>query len=425
VVVSLLYKLSRVLLSVPAVVLRRDSAKDAELLVLGHENAVRRRQISRPVRYEPADRFWFAALSSLIPRWRWQTVFPVTPATLLAWHRRIIAAKWDYTTRRRSTGRPMTRAAIKNLILQLAEENPRWGHRRIHGELARLGHRIGASTIGDILHTAGIDPAPRRSGPTWRQFLFNQAQEIIAVDFVHIDTPLGQRLYALIFLEHATRGLHIAGVTAHPTRDWATQQARDLAADLGTRLSSPRFLLRDRDGNYSPAFDAVFAAEEIHILTTAPQAPRMNAHRERIIQTLRHELCEHVLVLNEAHARQLLATYCRHYNDHRPHQARNQLPPDTDRQPATVHHLHTSGATHLRPRRVDQRIPIRRLTCSDDFSGGAGCGPPCLLCYPADDANPLGPPVRCTDLASVVGRPGSGGYSVGAPAAVYQGAHVV
>jgi transposase len=134
--------------------------------VLRHENAVLRRQISGPVRYEPADRFWFAALSSLIPRWRWRTVFPVTPTTLLAWHRRFITAKWDYSAGRRSTGRPTTRAAIKRLILRLASENPRWGHRRIHGELARLGHRIGASTVWDILHDAGIDLAPRRSGPT-------------------------------------------------------------------------------------------------------------------------------------------------------------------------------------------------------------------------------------------------------------------
>jgi transposase len=263
-----------VLLSVPAVVLRRDSAKDAELLVLRHENAVLRRQITRPVRYEPADRFWFAALSSLIPRPRWPTVFPVTPATVLAWHRRFIAAKWDYSARRRSSGRPTTRATITNLVLRLASENPRWGHRRIHGELARLGHRIGASTVWDILHAAGIDPAPRRSGPTWRQFLTTQAHGILAVDFFHIDTALGNQLYALVFLEHATRRLHIAGVTAHPTRDWATQQARNLATDLGARLSSLRFLLRDRDGKYSPAFDAVFQTEEINILKTSPR------HRE-------------------------------------------------------------------------------------------------------------------------------------------------
>jgi transposase InsO family protein len=225
--------------------------------------------------------------------------------------------------------------------VRLASENPRWGHRRIHGELARLGHHIGATTVWEILHTAGIDPAPRRAGPTWRQFLTNQAQAIIAVDFFHIDTALGTRLYALVFLEHATRRLHIAGVTAHPTRDWTTQQAHNLAAELGTRMDSIRFLLRDRDGKYSPTFDAVFQTEQIDILKTAPRAPRMNAHCERVIRTLRHELCDHVLILNETHAQQLLDTYCRHYNDHRPHQARSQLPPDSDRQPSTVRDLQT------------------------------------------------------------------------------------
>jgi hypothetical protein len=316
---------------------------------------------------------------------RWPTVFPITPATLLAWHRRFITAKWDYTNRRRSTARPTTRPAITKLILQLACENPRWGHRRIHGELARLGHRIGASTVWQILHTAGIDPAPRRSGPTWRQFLTNQARAITAVDFFHIDTALGTRPYALVFLEHATRRLHIAGVTAHPTRDPTTQQTRNLATELGTRLDSQRFLLRDRDDKYSPAFDAVFQSEEIDILKTAPQAPRINAHCEPIIQTLRHELRDHLLILNKAHARRLLATYRRHYNDHRPHQARRQLPPNTEQQPTTIHDLiWRSGPSRGRvkwcpwpspwaPLRVrispaqsgDERVVHRRVVSSD------------------------------------------------------------
>jgi len=154
VIVSLLYKLSRTLLSVPAVVLRRDNSKDAELLVLRHENAVLRRQIPGRVRYESADRLWFAAVSSMIPRTHWARVFPVTPATLLAWHRRFIAAKWDYTARRQATGRPCTQAAIKKLILQLASENPRWGHRRIYGELARLGHRIGGVQLGPVARSS-------------------------------------------------------------------------------------------------------------------------------------------------------------------------------------------------------------------------------------------------------------------------------
>ncbi|WP_306750343.1 integrase core domain-containing protein [Saccharothrix yanglingensis] len=327
--------------------LRSEAAKDAELLVLRHENAVLRRQLAGQVRYEPADRFWFAALSGLVDRRRWREVFPVTPGTLLAWHRRLIARQWDYSARRR-TGRPPTRAAVKSLVLRLAQENPRWGHRRIQGELARLGHRIAASTVWQILHDAGIDPAPRRTGPTWKEFLTAQAQGIIAADFLHLDTVLGNRLYALAFLEHGTRRLHITGVTAHPTQAWTTQQARNLATDLGHRMESLRFLIRDRDGKYGQAFDAVFRADDLRVITSAPQAPRMNAHCERVIGTIRRELLDHILITGESHARQILTTYEDHYNRHRPHQARDQLPPEARQHPAAIHDLDTHRVLRTR-----------------------------------------------------------------------------
>ncbi|MBP2329289.1 transposase InsO family protein [Kibdelosporangium banguiense] len=345
---SLLYHLTRRLLSVPAMLLHRDTTKDAELLALRHENAVLRRQITGQVRYEPADRFWFATVSSLLPRRRWHEIFPVQPATILTWHRRFIAWKWDYSARRGSTGRPPTRSAIKKLVLRLADENPRWGHRRIQGELAGLGHKIAASTVWEILKSGGVDPAPRRAGPTWKQFLANQARGILAADFFHLDTALGKRLYALVLLEHGTRRLHIAGITEHPTQDWTTQQARNLTTDLGTELGALRFLLRDRDRKYSAAFDAVFQAEDINLLTSAPQAPKMNAHCERLIRTLRNEVCDHMLILNETHARHVLAEYQRHYNQHRPHQARQQRPPEPHPQHERTHGV--NARTLLRTR---------------------------------------------------------------------------
>ncbi|MGW9136505.1 integrase core domain-containing protein [Streptomyces sp. NPDC055681] len=347
-ITSLLYRATRALLSVPAVLLRRETAKDAELLVLRHENAVLRRQLTSPIRYEPADRFWLAALSSLIPRRRWSNVFPVTPGTLLAWHRRLIARKWDCSGRRRHTGRPPTAAALKKLVLRLAQDNPRWGHRRIQGELARLGHPIASSTVWQILHAAGIGPAPRRSGPSWREFLTVQAEGIIAADFFHVDTVTGRRLYALVFLEHGTRRLHLTGVTAHPTAQWATQQARNLAADLGARVESLRFALRDRDSKYTSSFDAVFETEEMEVLLSAPQAPRMNAHCERVIGTIRREALDHVLIMNGAHARQVLAEYQHHYNRHRPHRARDQRPPEAQDQLAVGHDPHTQRLLRTR-----------------------------------------------------------------------------
>ena len=271
-IISVVYLLVRCLLGCLTVLTRRQLSKDAELLVLRHENAVLRRQISR-VRYQPADRLWLAALSRLIPRRRWGEIFTVTPATMLAWHRRLVTRKWDYTSRR-SPGRPSAAAAIRKLVIRMATENPTWGHRRVQGELVRLGHPIAASTVWQILHDAGIDPAPRRTGPTWKQFLSAQARGIIAADFVHVDTVLLRRLYALIVIEHGTRRTHLAGITASPDGAWTTQAARNLLMDLGHRATTVKFLIRDRAGQFTSSFDAVFTAEGIRILASPPQAPR-------------------------------------------------------------------------------------------------------------------------------------------------------
>jgi putative transposase len=233
---SVVYLLARCLLSCLMMRGRCDVSKDAELLVLRHENAVLRRQIGR-VRYQPGDRLWLAALSRLIPRHRWDEVFAVTPATLLAWHRRLVARKWDYTSRRRP-GRPPTATAIRKLVVRIATENPAWGHRRVQGELVKLGHRIAASTVWQLLHDAGINPAPRRTGPTWKQFLTAQARGIIAADFVHVDTVLLRRVYALIVIEHGTRRAHLAGVTAHPDGAWTTQAARKSGSSAASRAST-------------------------------------------------------------------------------------------------------------------------------------------------------------------------------------------
>jgi putative transposase len=271
------------------------------LLVLRHENAVLRRNAGR-VRYEPADRAWFAALTRFIPRRRWAEVFPVTPATLLAWHRKLAARKYD-TSKRRRPGRPATIRSIARLTVRLAHENPLWGYRRIHGELTKLGMTIAPSTIYEILRAAGIDPAPRREGPTWRQFQHTQASGILAVDFLHVDTVTLTRLCGLVVIEHDTRRMHLGGVTAHPTGAWAVQQARNLALDLGARFGDFRFLIRDRGSSFTESFDAVFQAAGTTIVRTAVQAPRMNAICERLIGTLRRELLDRTLIINQAPAR--------------------------------------------------------------------------------------------------------------------------
>ena len=323
---KIVYLLVRRILGLAVLVSRTDRAKDAELLVLRHKNAVLRRHAGR-VRYEPADRVWFAALARLIPRSRWPEVFAVAPATLLAWHRKLAASKYD-TSNRRKPGLLPTVPSIARLVVRLAKENPLWGYRRIHGEMTKLGVTVAPSTVWEILRAAGIDPAPRRAGPTWRQFLRAQAAGILAVDFFHVDTVLLKRLYVLVFIEHGTRRMHLGGVTANPAGEWTAQQARNLALTLGERFGDIKFLIRDRGSNFTASFDAVFEASGTRILRTAVQVPRMNAICERLVGTLRRELLDRVLIIGERHLQAVLTEYQTHHNTARPHQGIAQRAPD-------------------------------------------------------------------------------------------------
>jgi putative transposase len=207
VLLTVTYMITRLMLAVVTILVRREVSKDVELLVLRHENAVLRRQVKR-VRYQPADRVWLSALARLVPRRRWAQMFNVTPDTLLRWHRRLVAWRWTYS-RSPTPGRPSTPVLVTRLVVTMARQNPGWGNRRIQGELARLGHQIAYSTVWEILKKAGIDPAPQRTGPTWGEFLSTQAHRTIACDFLHVDTVLLRRLYVLIFIEHGTRRLSL------------------------------------------------------------------------------------------------------------------------------------------------------------------------------------------------------------------------
>src|SRR3954452_21640194 len=235
---------------------RSDTSKEIEILVLRHQLAVLRRQTRRP-RLSWADRALFAALTRLLPTPR-RLGLLVTPATILRWHRQLIARRW--TTQPARPGRPAIPAGVRALVVRLATDNSTWGYRRIHGELASLGYQIGASTVWRILDTAGIDPAPPRAGPPRAQFLRAQAQASPACDLFHLDTITLHRLYAFFVIEHASRPLHILGVTAHPTGAWLTQQARNLLMDLDDAGRQFRFLIRDRDAKFTAAFDAVSTA---------------------------------------------------------------------------------------------------------------------------------------------------------------------
>jgi putative transposase len=268
----------------------------------------------------------------------------VSPRTLLRWHAHLVARRWTYPRRR--PGRPPTAEAIRALVLRMARENPRWGYRRIQGELVGVGHAVAASTIWRILRDAGLEPAPRRSGPTWRQFLSAQAHAILAVDFAHVDTVFLRRLYILVVIEHDRRRVHLAGITAHPTGAWVAQQARNLFMELGDRADRFRFLIRDRDSKFTAAFDAVFTGVDVRIIRTPIRAPRANAIAERFIGTLRRECLDHFLITGPRHLDLVLREYMQHYNAHRPHRSLQQRPPEGGIRPR-------SGAV-IRPLRRDR-----------------------------------------------------------------------
>jgi len=326
---GLAYLMLARVLSWLALLARSDAAKDVEILTLRHEVAVLRRTNTRPA-LTWLDRAVLSALSRLLPAPLRQLRL-VSPRTLLRWHAQLVARRGTYPHRR--PGRPPTAPPIRALVLRMARENPRWGYRRIQGELVGLGHAVAAPTVWKILKNAGLDPAPRRAGPTWQQFLSAQAHAILAVDFARVDTVFLRRLYVLVVVEHSRRRVHIAGITAHPTDVWVTQQARNLLMDLGDRADRFRFLIRDRDSKFTAAFDAVFTGVDIRIIRTPTRAPRANAIAERFIGTLRRECLDHVLITGRRHLAAVLSEYVQHFNTHRPHRSLHQRPPAGDTQP--------------------------------------------------------------------------------------------
>jgi putative transposase len=290
-----------------------DVAREIEILVLRHQLHVLARGRRMPLRRR--DRVLLAAAIGLLGRDRWHS-FPVSAQTLLRWHRELVRRKWTFRHRQRA-GRPRIGVETAALILRLAKENPRWGYRRIQGELRKLGVTVSATAIRSLLKRHGLTPAPRREGPSWKEFLACQASGILACDFFTVETVWLRTLYVLFFIELSTRRVNLAGVSAHPRSAWVTQQARNLAIE--GRLGEIPFLIRDRNAKFSGPFDEVFRSEGVRVIRTPIRSPKANAFAERFVKTVRRECLDHVLIFGERHLQRILEEYFTHYNKERPH----------------------------------------------------------------------------------------------------------
>src|SRR5919202_5106580 len=314
---------------------RSADEKDLQIVLLRHELRLLQRRQPAPPRLGRWEKLPLAVLAAKLAgavaggKARLsRSLLVVSPETVLRWHRDLVRRKWT-CTRRRPGGRQPLGADLEGLILRFAEENPRWGYSRIHGELRKLGYTLSRSAVRDVLKRHRVPPAPERGrrGDSWRRFLAQHREQFLACDFFTVETLFLKTVYVLFFIELGTRRVHLAGCTTHPTAAWVTQQARQLSWQLQDGALPVRYLLHDRDTKFAPAFDMVFTSEGVEIVRTPYRAPNANAVAERWIRSAREECLDHLLILGQAHLRRVLTAYADYYNHARPHQGRDQRPP--------------------------------------------------------------------------------------------------
>ncbi len=291
--------------------LRSRATLQIENAALRHQLAVLQRQARGRPRLRPVDRLFWAWLCHLWPGWR-RAVVIVKPDTVLRWHRRGFRLYWRWKSRPRGPGRPRISRDVHALIRQMSHANPTWGAPRIHGELLKLGIEIAETTVGQYL--VRRCPPPSQS---WRTFLRNHVSQLVSVDFFVVPTLTFRVLFVFIVLAHERRQIVHVNVTGHPTAEWTAQQLRN-AFPWDT---APRFLLRDRDGTYGPAFRTCLKAMEIDEVLTAPHSPWQNPYVERLIGSMRRECLDHLIVWNERSLRRHLQQYLSYYHEWRTHLA--------------------------------------------------------------------------------------------------------
>jgi transposase InsO family protein len=247
----------------------------------------------------------------------------VTPETLLAWHRKLIAEKYD-GTEKRGPGRPRTAGEIETLVVRMALENRDWGYRRILGALSNLGHKVARGTVANILKQHGIEPSPERiRKTTWKEFLTQQWELIVAADFftVEVWTRRGlQRFLVLFFIDLSTRRVEIAGVSSTANGLWMTQIARNLTDNVDGLLTGKRYLIHDRDPLFTAEFLHMIADSGVKSVKMPPRSPNLNAHAERFVRTIKESCLERMILFGENSLRKAIAEFLTHYHFERNHQ---------------------------------------------------------------------------------------------------------
>ena len=314
-----------------------DEALRQKLEFVLEENRVYRALLDRHSphwRLQEAERKALAEKGKPLGKLLHNVITIVQPETLLKWHRRLAASKWDFSRRRKAKpGRPSVSVAIEKLVLQLARENPSWGYDRIVGALANVGHQVSDQTVGNILQRQGLGPAPeRKRHTTWADFIRRHKEVLWATDFftTEVWTATGlTTFYVLFFLQLQTRKVILGGLTPFPKEAWLKQLARNLTTEDGP-MAHARFLLHDRDTKFSQDFDAVFQSAGIEALKLPPQSPNLNAFAERWVRSVRDECLDQLILFGERSLRYALQEYLAHHQHERNHQGLANVIPFPD-----------------------------------------------------------------------------------------------
>jgi putative transposase len=311
-----------------------DHDKDLEILVLRYQLGIADRKLNRTLKPDKSEKLTLAVLVTRLKQRTNRTTNDLrhsvrifSPRTVIRWHKELVKRKWTYKQTNKG-GRPRINKQIENLIVRLAEENCRWGYGKIAGELIKLGLLYSESTIRNVLHRNGIVLAPVRFGSIgWRHLMDHYKSQILACDFLTIETLFLKTVYIFFFIELKTRRVYLAGVTSHPNGAWVGQQARQFVWELQEQENTFHHLIHDRDSKYTKVFDDVFRSEGFNIIRTPVKAPNANAYAERFVRSLREECLDNLLIINEAHLRNVLIEYLECYNARRPHQGLEQQSP--------------------------------------------------------------------------------------------------